>query len=41
MDEHGTYDDVRDMYIDKQAQGLSKDELAEIEAKIERDGGMI
>ena len=41
VDEHGTYDNVRDMYIDKQAQGLSKDELAEIEAKIERDGGMI
>lgn len=41
VEEHGTYDNVRDMYIDKQAKGLSKDELAEIEAKIERDGGMI
>ncbi len=40
-DEHGTYDNVRDMYIDRQAQGLSKQELAEIQDKIRRDGGMI
>ena len=40
-DEHGTYDNVNNVYIDKQAKGLSKDELAELEAKIERDGGMV
>lgn len=40
-DEHGTYDNELDMYIDRQAKGLSKQELAEIEAKIERDGGMV
>lgn len=40
-DEHGTYDNVNNVYIDRQAKGLSKDELAELEAKIERDGGMV
>ncbi len=40
-DEHGTYDNVKDMYIDRQYQGASKDEVREFEEKIKRDGGMI
>ena len=40
-DEHGTYDNVNDMYIDRQFKGSSKAEVAEFEAKIARDGGMV
>ncbi|WP_296881728.1 hypothetical protein [uncultured Methanobrevibacter sp.] len=40
-DEHGTYDNERDMYIDRQFQGSSKAEVQEFEEKIRRDGGMV
>ena len=40
-DEHGTYDNERDMYIDRQFEGSSKAEVQEFEEKIRRDGGMV
>ena len=40
-DEHGTYDNVKDMYIDRQHKGASKEEVRKFEEKIKRDGGMI
>lgn len=40
-DEHGTYDNVNNRYIDRQFEGMSKAEVQEFEDRIRRNGGMI
>lgn len=41
VDEHGTYDEVNNRYLDGQGQGMSRSEVQDAIDKIERDGGMI
>ena len=40
-DEHGTYDEVNERYIDGQNKGLSRAETEAFWDKVKRDGGMI
>ena len=40
-DEHGTYDNVNNMYIDGQGEGMSKAEVQSAIEGIKRNGGMI